>query len=311
MQSVNNYKIYCIVVTYNGAVWIKECFSSLLKNKTDLTIIAVDNSSQDDTVELIKTYFPAVRIIETGTNLGFGKANNIGLEVALNENADFVFLINQDTKVEENCLEELTQNFYKINDTGILSPLHLNWKGDKFDTSFIHYLNSCPNSFFEDSYLSCAKDVYEVNSINAAAWLLNRSTIEIVGGFDPLFPHYGEDDDFVERVHKANLKIAFCPKAVIYHDAKILEKDFFKKNEYRLKIFHLLQLKKITNTYRSNWLKFLKSEFDLLTTMLIFRQFSDFSFRFKVFIKMFKYYFKIKNSRRASLKKMAFLNDSK
>ncbi len=76
-------KIKAIIVTYNGLKWIDKCFSSLYKSETPLEIITIDNGSVDGSIDKIKKNFPQVEIIENGKNLGFGKANNIGLSMAL------------------------------------------------------------------------------------------------------------------------------------------------------------------------------------------------------------------------------------
>ena len=66
--------VYTIIVTYNGAKWINKCFGSLQSSSIPLKIIAVDNNSKDNTPQIIKAKFPDVEVIETGENLGFGKA---------------------------------------------------------------------------------------------------------------------------------------------------------------------------------------------------------------------------------------------
>jgi N-acetylglucosaminyl-diphospho-decaprenol L-rhamnosyltransferase len=97
-------KICVIVITYNGAKWVEGCFGSLMQSSVPLNIIAVDNASSDNTVALIKNKFAGVALIESGTNLGFGKANNIGLKRAAEDNADFIFLLNQDAFVKPDTI---------------------------------------------------------------------------------------------------------------------------------------------------------------------------------------------------------------
>ena len=81
-------KVYTIIVTYNGDKWIEKCLRSLRDSTLSLSVLVIDNASTDKTVNIVKEQFPEFQLIETGANLGFGKANNIGLEMALQKNAD-------------------------------------------------------------------------------------------------------------------------------------------------------------------------------------------------------------------------------
>lgn len=209
--------IYSIVVTYNGSKWLDKCLGSLINSTISTTILVIDNKSTDGTPEKIRLKFPSVEIIETGQNLGFGKANNIGLTRALSEKADYVFLLNQDAWVEADTIEKLISA--QSSEYAILSPVHLNGAGDALDSNFAYYLsNSLTPSIISDIYLNRVKDIYGIQYVNAAAWLLNMQCIEIVGGFDPGFFMYGEDDNYIRRVKYYGLKIGVCPAAKIYHD---------------------------------------------------------------------------------------------
>ena len=73
-------KIYLIIVTYNAMKWAEKCFSSLRKSSVPVHTMVVDNGSTDGTQEFNKTHFPEVEFIQSAENLGFGKANNLGIE---------------------------------------------------------------------------------------------------------------------------------------------------------------------------------------------------------------------------------------
>ena len=76
-------RILTIVVTYNGMRWADRCFGSLSMSGVPTDVIAIDNGSTDGTPEYISENFPQVKIVATGENYGFGRANNIGLRYAL------------------------------------------------------------------------------------------------------------------------------------------------------------------------------------------------------------------------------------
>ena len=212
-------KVYAIVVTYNGSKWINKCFASLLNSTIPLKVLVIDNLSTDGTTDLIQNKFPQVEVIKAGQNLGFGKANNIGLKMALENNADYVFLLNQDAWVEPDTIEKLINIQFQHPQFHLLSPIHLNGSGDAIDRHFQVYLGPEHTAgFYSDLYLGKLKPFYQGKYANAAAWLLTHHCLEIVGGFDTLFNHYGEDDDFIQRFHRCNLKLAIVSNAVIYHD---------------------------------------------------------------------------------------------
>ena len=129
-------KIYVIIVTYNAMKWAERCFSSLRKSSIPVHTIVVDNGSNDGTQEFIKTQFPEVEFIQSAENLGFGKANNLGIEKAYKNGADFFYLMNQDAWIFENSIQnllEVYENYPKKEEIGILSPMHLDGTEKKLD----------------------------------------------------------------------------------------------------------------------------------------------------------------------------------
>ena len=73
-------------------------------------------------------------------------------------------------------------------------------------------------------------DVYEIKFVNAAAWLISRNCIETVGGFNPLFFLYGEDNDYLTRVKYHKFKVGVYPDANIYHDREDRMHNFYQEN---------------------------------------------------------------------------------
>jgi GT2 family glycosyltransferase len=198
----------------------------------EVSIIVIDNGSTDGTNQLVENQYPMVRLVQIATNLGFGQANNIGLRMAMEEQADYAFLLNQDAWLQPGALEYLVEMAKSNSEYGVLSPVHLNGKGDALEYSFSNFIapKNCPGLYSDALLQYPMKPVYETSFVNAAAWLLPRRTLEMVGGFDPIFFHYGEDDNYVQRLHYHNLKVGVCPKAFIYHDKEHQEPtDLHKK----------------------------------------------------------------------------------
>ena len=217
-------KIICtvIVVTYNGKRWYDKCFQSLLSSSIPLNIIVIDNKSTDDSVSYITNRFPKIKVIQSKENLGFARANNIGLKIAYNNNNDYYFLLNQDAWVEYDTIETLINVAKKEQDFGLLNPIHLTSDKTFFEPCFRNYFHSRSEtiSAYENLYLKKQEPVlYESTFVNAAAWLITRKCIETVGGFDTiLFKHYGEDNNYCQRVLFHKLKIGIVPSVTICHD---------------------------------------------------------------------------------------------
>ncbi|GAA4815337.1 glycosyltransferase family 2 protein [Litoribaculum gwangyangense] len=223
-------KGYVIIVTYNGLKWIDECLKSVVNSSFPVIPVVVDNNSTDKTVSFIKENFPNVILFEQTKNLGFGKANNLGMSYALNKDADFVFLLNQDAFLEKDTIRDLVQVANKHPEYGILSPIQLDYSGTFLEKYFLQFTSkdkAC--SLYSDLVIgNKIKDVYAVEFIQAAAWFLPINTLKNIGGFDPIFYHYGEDDNYCQRVRYYQLKIGIVPATFIRHDTNKPSENSFK-----------------------------------------------------------------------------------
>ena len=203
-------KVVTVIVTYNGAEWIEKCLSSVVEAPVvDHKILVIDNGSQDATVTLIQNHFAQVQLLLPGENLGFGKANNMGIEIAMSQGADYIFLLNQDAWMNTNTFPELIRCMEKYPEFGILSPIQLNADGN-LDNQFRKYYKAESNTQNQQ--------VDEIKFVNASGWFMTAACIERVGGFSPLFFHYGEDADYCNRVRYHGFKIGVATKCSYIHD---------------------------------------------------------------------------------------------
>lgn len=220
--------IFAIIVTYNGMRWYDRCFDSLRNSEQMVSIVVVDNASTDKTVEYINTNYPEIHLIKSNENLGFAKANNIGIRYAIDNDAEYVFLLNQDAWIENNSIGELLKTFSDNKNVGIASPIHLNGTYTGLDWGFVNCMDEC---FVSDAFLKKLKHYYEVPFVNAAAWLISSECIKKVGGFDTsLFIHYGEDDNYSQRVIYHGYKTIVNTSCTICHDREF-RKDY--EDDYR------------------------------------------------------------------------------
>lgn len=214
-------KVFVIVVTYKGRQWYDRCFTSLRESTIPVQTIVVDNASNDGSVEYIREHYPEILLIESKENLGFGKGNNLALRYAYEQGCDYVFLLNQDTWLDDaDAINKLVTLSQKHPDFGILSPMHI--APDKRSLNMMLELGRtvCTERILSDLYCGTVKEIYRTNYVNAAAWLLPRKTLSILGGFDPLIFHYGEDDDYLNRARYHGVKVGVCLEPQIVHDHK-------------------------------------------------------------------------------------------
>lgn len=267
-------------MTYNGSKWIEKCINSLLHSIYPVDIVVIDNSSTDDSVELLKQ-FSEIHFIQSEENLGFGKANNIGIDYALKNNADYVFLLNQDTWVFDDTISNLVTVAQKNPSFGIVSPMHFSGNEKTLDEGFVTYYN---RKIEENSDLTIAI----VPFVNAAAWLVSSDCLRKVGGFEPLFGHYGEDRNYCDRVLYHQFQIVIVENAKICHDRKITRS--FKKDVIQSKYRMLSQVLDINNTLFVSYANALKSVFGLPK---YFKKSYSFTSIVKLFYNLVVYYLQL------------------
>ena len=238
-------KILTIIVSYNFEKWIDKCLGSLQASEYPTDIIVIDNKSQDNTVSIIKDKWKNVRLIASDTNLGFGKANNIGMCIAIKEGYDAVFLLNQDAWIDKETISVLAKASEDHHEYGILSPIHMNGNGEKPDKGFAFYAGIKDNSDIPHSYTPT-----DCKFINAAIWFIRTSVIKEVGGFSPLFYHYGEDKDYVNRVIYHGYKVGYISGIKGYHDREYRapSRKIFLHSEY---VYHLSEYSNINRNITS------------------------------------------------------------
>lgn len=220
-------KILVIVVTYNGVRWVDRCLGSLYASGMPADVFVVDNGSDDGTCEYVRSHFPAAMLRATGENLGFGKANNLGLSYALENGYDYVYLLNQDAWVFPDTFSLLIDAMEKNPEYGLLSPVQMTASLERPDPRFAVKCLDRPLT----EYVSGT--IYEVPFVMAAHWMISRRCLEAVGGFSPAFRHYGEDDNWLHRASFHGFKTGFLAGCNAVHDRE--SRPYVKSSAMRLK----------------------------------------------------------------------------
>jgi len=231
-------RVFVIILNWNGKDYLNDCLPTI-SNQTypNYKVVLVDNGSTDDSVEFVKKNYPHVAIIELDRNYGFSKGNNIGIEYALKKGADYVLLLNNDTVVKENFLEELVL-VAENNNAGICGPKiffwNLNGRNDIIwfaggyanvdKGKFYHYRIGKPDIKKEE--------ISEVDFISGCCMLIKKDVFKKIGLLDEVYsPVYCEDIDFCLRAKKAGFKILYNPKAVVWHKVSATSKGAFSSRK--------------------------------------------------------------------------------
>jgi GT2 family glycosyltransferase len=220
-----------IIVTWNGKKYALECLEAL-KEKSRLPsieVIVVDNGSTDGTPEAIRKQFPNVILIETHANLGFARANNIGMA---RSRGKYICLVNSDVVIPKGCLEKMIAFMEVHPEIGVLGPKMLSPDGGigasvmRFPTVWntfccalgLHLIfphTSMFGGFEMEGYPYDSVDNVEV--LTGWFWMIPRTAYRMVGGLDEQFFMYGEDIDWCYRFRAAGWQVVFSPDASALH----------------------------------------------------------------------------------------------
>lgn len=213
-------KILTIIVTYNGMKWIDKSIHSVLSSSIKSDILVVDNASSDSTPDYIAKKFSQIHLVRTKKNLGFGAANNIGLQYAIDNGYDYVYLLNQDAWIKEDTFEKIISAHRDHPEYGILSPIQLEANELHFDYNFGAIVSQWnkETKACEDLFFKRENEIIPFPRIMAAHWLICRDCLINVGGFSPAFFHYGEDNNYADRAWYKGYKVGVVMSAIGIHD---------------------------------------------------------------------------------------------
>lgn len=291
-------KILAVVVTYNGMKWMDRCLGSLSMSKLPVDVIVIDNGSTDGTPGYIAEYFPEVKLVATGENHGFGRANNVGFRYAMKHGYEYIYLLNQDAWIFPDTFGFLVDAMEDDKSLGVLSPMQLTATEQKLDPRFEKW---CPRIAWDDFRKkgSRSSKVYGVKFVMAAHWMISRECLEDVGGFSPAFTHYGEDDNFLHRARYKGYKVGVHSGARAVHDREL--RPMSKESSMRLKC--VASVVKISNPLEKLWFRLLFQPVELLAISIRYRS----MYVFRNIFTLIRSYRKLIAIRRDSLDDMAFL----
>ncbi|NIO21773.1 MAG: glycosyltransferase [Candidatus Aenigmarchaeota archaeon] len=222
-----------IIVNWNTKDYLLQCLESLIleTNRCNIEIIVVDNGSTDGSPETVKERFRNVRLIQNRDNLGFAKANNIGIRQS---SGRYICLLNSDMKVLEGCIDRMVTYMDQNRSIGVLAPKILNpdmttrFDCREFPTIWNTFCRALGlhkifprNRFFSD-YIMWYFPHNSIRSIDYVAGcflMVRKSAIDEVDLLDENFFMYAEDKDWCKRLREAGWDVVFYPYAEAIHHA--------------------------------------------------------------------------------------------
>lgn len=227
--------ISIIIVTWNNGKVIKKCIESILNSTDPIEIVIVDNQSTDNTIDIIKEFnFEDINLIQPNENLGFAKANNLGVSHAQGE---YILLLNPDTILKKVDLLGLTR---LLNDkVGLIGCKLLNQDGTLQPSC---YCFDTPKNIILEQFMlgklipEALKKVYTpylskhntqmfVDWLVGAFLLITKKDYERIGGFSTEYFLYAEDMDIAYKIHEISKRVLFDPSNSIVHLGGVSEKQ--------------------------------------------------------------------------------------
>ncbi|MFA5022256.1 MAG: glycosyltransferase family 2 protein [Patescibacteria group bacterium] len=235
-----NKKVLIIIPSYNGTGFLPDCLSSLAKityPKDDYEIIIIDDVSTDGSREYIRNNWRDIKLIINETNLGFAATNNVGLHYAIDNNYAYAYLLNQDTVVKPDFLQQAVLVMENDKQIGaVQSKLLLYQDQGKINSvgNEIHYLGFA----FAGGYLlpDTKMAIKEITYPSGACTLFRVGALKEVGLLNNDFFMYHEDTDLGWRLWLGGYKVLLAPESVVYHKyefSRSIKKFYYmERNRY-------------------------------------------------------------------------------
>ena len=245
-----NTEISVILVSYNTSSYIRRALESLFR-ETQLStfeVIVVDNASSDDSVSMIRQFFPQVTLIESGANLGFAGGVQLG---AAQAQGNYLLLLNPDTVIVNAAVDRLLRFAKQYPDSGIWSGVTLNndmslntqhaWSKPNLRDLFYSALGLSKlfskTCFFNNANYGCWErdTIKDVDIVSGCFFLTTRELWDKLGGLDATFFMYAEEADYCLRAKALGHQPIVTPDARIIHHGGVSHSHFSGKQIKLLK----------------------------------------------------------------------------
>lgn len=215
-------KVCCVVLTWNDKDNLAECLDSMSRvTYPNLEIIVSDNGSTDGSIAFVKESYPDVVLLENGHNLFWAGGNNVGIERALEDGADYVILLNNDIVVDPDFIAELVAVGESDAKIGMLGPkiyYHNDRRQIWYAGGKVYLWRAIAKHIgIRDIDHGQYDEVTATDYITGCALMAKREVVLKIGLIDPVYLAYGEDMDWSYRARLAGYQLSYVPKAVLWH----------------------------------------------------------------------------------------------
>lgn len=224
-------KLSIVVLCWNSRKVIPACLESLSRQETTfaLEVIVVDNASEDGTASYVQQNFPQFKLLQTGSNLGFSRGNNRGIEQAA---GDYVLILNPDTELHPNMLEQWITYAETHPEAGafgcrvLTSNGSLQFAARPFPNPLRYWIAALGLGSFVTRVLGMGVDTYAhwnpdvdrtIDWTAACALLVRANVLKKIGGFDERFFYHFEDVDLCRRIWNTGAMILYAPTPTLKH----------------------------------------------------------------------------------------------
>jgi GT2 family glycosyltransferase len=209
--------VYIIILSYNGSRWLESCLASVQATEyPNFKVILVDNASNDNSVESVRNRYPQVTVIINNHNYGFSEGNNIGIRSALSAGADYVVLLNQDTRVTPRWLSELVSVGESDKRIGILGAVQLKYDNDDLNSWTMSAMREHLGQLEYPTRPTTPLWI-PVKWVEGACFAIKREVLEKIGLLDPIYFAFYEEIDFCRRASYHGFAVALVPRSRIHH----------------------------------------------------------------------------------------------
>lgn len=219
----------CIIPHFKGEAFLANCLKSLLPQlrQEDIVFIINDQKEPLQLEEFLNN--ERIHLIQNPGNLGFGRSCNVGIYLAQQRGYHQFFVLNQDTRVGQDCVQIL-QNALSNNGEAIYFPIMYTYDFARVEDHFIKRYLKGKHEIILDKNPS---HQIPLDLASGAAFILHWNVIEKLSGFDPLFRMYGEDDDLFARAGEMGIQRILCTGAKIAHYHTLIK---HRKNDPQRKL---------------------------------------------------------------------------
>jgi GT2 family glycosyltransferase len=217
--------IYVVILNWNLKEDTAECVESVLQSRHEsYRVLVVDNGSSDGSAEYLSRSFPNIELLANRSNLGFAAGNNVGIHYALDRDADYVFILNNDTTVDPDMLGWLVACAQGDERIGIVAPKILYYQQDRIWRlgDRIHPWLPVPLSVGRDQVdKGHFSEPFDVDYVTLCGALVKSSVLRSVGLLDERFFFTYEDADFCQRTRAGGHRILCEPRARMWHKVSL------------------------------------------------------------------------------------------